>query len=76
MRKRKPLLLERLTIILFLILKKIDLIDYFHVKEFNNTNALINIKFYGKINKIREKLLQNNLNLYQADSQWNITIEK
>ena len=52
------------------------MIDYFHVKEFNNTNALINIKFYGKINKIREKLLQNNLNLYQADSQWNITIEK
>ena len=58
------------------ILKKIDLIDYFHVKEFNNTNAVINIKFYGKINKIREKLLQNNLNLYQADSQWNISIEK
>ena len=58
------------------ILKKIDLIDYFHVKEFNNTNAIINIKFYGKINKIREKLLQNNLNLYEADSQWNIAIEK
>ncbi len=58
------------------ILKKIDLIDYFHVKEFNNANAIINIKFYGKINKIREKLLQNNLNLYEADSQWNIAIEK
>jgi len=58
------------------ILKKIDLIDYFHVKEFNNTNAIINIKFYGKINKIKKKLSQNNLNLYQADNQWNITIEK
>ena len=38
------------------ILSEIDLIETFKVKEFNNRFAYVNIKYYGKINKIREKL--------------------
>ena len=40
------------------ILNEIDLIENFNVKEFNNKFAYINIKYYGKINKIKEKLIK------------------
>lgn len=38
------------------ILNRIDLIDNFNVKEFNNKSAYIKIKYYGKTNIIKEKL--------------------
>lgn len=53
------------------ILNNIDLIDYYYVKEFNNNTANINIKHYGKIAKIKEKLLKKDFILYQENSQWN-----
>ena len=45
------------------ILNEIDLVENFNVKEFNNEYAYINIKYYGKINKIKEKLIEKGIDL-------------
>ena len=52
------------------ILSEIDLIENFNVREFNNNFAYINIKYYGKINKIKEKLIEKGLDLNFIDNKW------
>ena len=52
------------------ILSEVDLIENFSVKEFNNKFAYINIKYYGKINKIKEKLIEKGLDLNFIDNKW------
>ena len=51
------------------ILNEIDLIENFNVKEFNNEFAYINIKYYGKINKIREKLIEKGIKINFKNNQ-------
>ena len=44
-------------------MNEIDLVENFNVKEFNNKYAYVNIKYYGKVNKIQEKLIEKGLNI-------------
>ena len=55
-------------------LKKIDLIDDFYVQELNKDYVLVKIKFFGKINKIKNKLNNQNINLKMTNGQWQINI--
>jgi len=57
------------------ILSEIDLIDNFNVREFNNKFAYINIKYYGKINKIKEKLIEKGLDINFIDNQWSARLK-
>ncbi len=52
------------------ILNEIDLIENYNVREFNNEFAYVNIKYYGKINKIKEKLTEKGLNIKFINNQW------
>ena len=51
------------------ILSKIDLIEKSSIDEFNSQYALIKIKYFGKINIIKEKLTQNGLILELKDNE-------
>ena len=55
------------------ILDKIELIDSYNFQELNKNYAKIKIKYYGKINKILNKLTKNGLKVISSDSQWNLT---
>jgi hypothetical protein len=55
-------------------IKKIDLIDNFYVQQLNKDYALVKIKYLGKINKIINKLKDQNMNLEMADGQWYLKI--
>ena len=55
-------------------IKKIDLIDNFYVQQLNKDYALVKIKYLGKINKIINKLKDQNMNLKMADGQWYLKI--
>tara|TARA_E500000178_G_scaffold121038_1_gene121053 strand:- start:402 stop:1448 length:1047 start_codon:yes stop_codon:yes gene_type:complete len=57
------------------ILSEIDLIDNFNVREFNNKFAYVNIKYYGKINKIKEKLIEKGLDINFIDNQWSARLK-
>ena len=57
------------------ILNEIDLIENFNVKEFNNRFAYINIKYYGKINKIKEKLIIKGIDINFKNNQWNARLK-
>ncbi len=52
------------------ILNDEDLIESFYVNEFNNRIANIKIKYYGKINKITEKLYKRGLNFETDGESW------
>ncbi len=56
------------------ILNQIDLIDSFYVNEFDKNNASVKIKYYGKINKIKEKLTNNGIKLVIKNNQWKASI--
>ena len=55
-------------------IKKIDLIDNFYVQQFNKNNALIKIKYLGKINKIITKLKEQNIILKMREGLWKVNI--
>ena len=55
-------------------LKKIDLIDNFYVQQLNKDYVLVKIKYLGKINKIINKLKQQNINLKMIAGQWQLNI--
>ena len=55
-------------------IKKIDLIDNFYVQQLDKDYALVKIKYLGKINKIINKLKDQNMNLKMADGQWYLKI--
>ena len=57
------------------ILSEIDLIDTFKVREFNNKFAYVNIKYYGKINKIKEKLNKKGLDIKFTNNQWSARLK-
>ena len=57
------------------ILNEIDLIDTFSVREFNNKFAYVNIKYYGKINKIKEKLNKKGLDIKFTNNQWSARLK-
>ena len=51
------------------ILNELDLIDSFEIIEFSKNYAFIKIKYYGKMNIIREKLIQKGLDLTLKDNE-------
>ena len=55
-------------------LKKIDLIDNFYVQQLNKDYVLVKIKYLGKINKIINKLKDQNINLKMIAGQWQLNI--
>tara|TARA_X000001036_G_C20562692_1_gene759139 strand:- start:485 stop:1141 length:657 start_codon:yes stop_codon:yes gene_type:complete len=55
-------------------LEKIDLIDSFYVQELNKGYVLVKIKYLGKINKIIEKLKDQNIEVKMKDGQWQLKI--
>ena len=57
------------------ILQEVDLVDSFSVREFNNKFAYVNIKYYGKINKIKEKLIQKGLDINFINNQWSARLK-
>ena len=44
-------------------MNELDLIDSFEIIEFSKKFAFIKIKYYGKMNIIKEKLIQKGLDL-------------
>jgi len=54
-------------------IKNISLIENIFVQEFNKDNVLIKIKYLGKLEKIKNRLKEENINLYQINDQWIIT---
>ena len=57
------------------ILNEIDLVENFNVREFNNKYAYVNIKYYGKINKIKEKLIEKGLKIKFKNNQWSARLK-
>tara|TARA_A100001015_G_scaffold13663_1_gene15955 strand:+ start:2830 stop:3873 length:1044 start_codon:yes stop_codon:yes gene_type:complete len=57
------------------ILQEIDLVESFSVREFNNKFAYVNIKYYGKINKIKEKLIKRGLDINFINNQWSARLK-
>ncbi len=57
------------------ILNEVDLIENFNVRDFNNKFAYINIKYYGKINKIKEKLIQKGIDINFTNNQWSARLK-
>ena len=55
-------------------LNKIDLIDNFYVQKLNKDYVLVKIKYLGKINKIINKLKDQNINLKMIAGQWQLSI--
>jgi len=55
-------------------LQKIDLIDNFYVQELNKDYVLVKIKYLGKINKIIDKLKDQNIDLKMIAGQWQLNI--
>ena len=55
-------------------LSKIDLIDNFYVQQLNKDYVLIKIKYLGKINKIINKLKDQNIKLKMISGQWQLKI--
>tara|TARA_Y100000996_G_scaffold399852_1_gene369270 strand:+ start:57 stop:1103 length:1047 start_codon:yes stop_codon:yes gene_type:complete len=57
------------------ILSQVDLIEKFNVRAFNNKIANVNIKYYGKINKIKEKLIEKGLDINFTNNKWSARIK-
>ena len=57
------------------ILSEVDLIENFNVREFNNKFAYVNIKYYGKINKIKEKFTEKGLDIKFVNNQWSARLK-
>ena len=55
-------------------LNKIDLIDNFYVQKLSKDYVLVKIKYLGKINKIINKLKDQNIDLKMIAGQWQLTI--
>ena len=55
-------------------LNKIDLIDNFYVQKLNKDYVLVKIKYLGKINKIINKLKDQNINLKMIEGEWQLSI--
>jgi len=58
-----------------LILDKIDVIENYSVLEMTNTHLKIRIKYRGKINQIRNKLIEQKINIKITDNVWKLNIK-
>jgi hypothetical protein len=56
------------------ILREVDLIENYYVNEFSQNSAFIKIKFYGKINKITDKLSQKGININVDNEKWEASL--
>ena len=56
------------------ILNEIDLVENFQVREINNKNANIKIKYYGKTNVISEKLLKKGIKIDLDNETWKVSL--
>ena len=54
--------------------KNIELIDNFYVQELNKDYVLLKIKYLGKINKLINKLKDQQINLIMTEGQWHLNI--
>ena len=56
------------------VFNSLDLIEEHSVLEMNNEYMKIRLKYKGKINKIRNKLLENKINIKIVDDTWKTTV--
>ena len=56
------------------ILKKIDVIESYSVLELNKSYVKINIKYFGKINKLKKKLKEKNIKVSISNNQWKLRL--
>jgi len=56
------------------VLKKIELIEKFIVMELNKNEVKIKIKYYGKLNNISQKLIDNGIKIFEKNNQWKFEI--
>ena len=57
------------------VLKKIKLIENFYVLELNKNYAKVRIKYFGKIEKIKNKFNEMGIELKNLDNQWKVVIK-
>ena len=55
-------------------LSKIDVIDQFNVIELNNEFAKIKIKYFGKIDKIKSKFIEQGIKVIIVNNQWKLKL--
>ena len=55
-------------------LNKIEIIEKFNVIELNKSYAKIKIKYYGKIDKIKDKFSEQGIEVIIADDQWKLKL--
>ena len=55
-------------------LKNIDLIENIFVQEFNKDYVFFKIKYYGKLEKIINQLIDENISLKLINDQWFIKV--
>ena len=55
------------------IFNSIDLIENYNVLEMTNEQTKIRLKYNGKLNKLREKLLEKKINIKIINNTWRIT---
>ena len=55
-------------------LNKIDLIENFYVVELGKDYARINIKYLGKLNKIKQKLLNEGVDIVSSSDEWKLKL--
>ena len=58
-----------------LILDNIDVIENYSVLEMTNTHLKIRLKYRGKINKIKNKLTEQKINIKITDNVWKLNIK-
>ena len=56
------------------IFDSIDLIENYSVLEMTNERTKVRLKYKGKINKLRDKILENKINIKIIDNIWRVTI--
>lgn len=56
------------------IFEKIDIVDNFYVREFNNEYAKVKIKFYGKLDNFYKKLEQMGAKIKIDNDSWSISL--
>ena len=55
-------------------LKNIEVIENFYVLELNKDYAKIKIKYFGKMDKIKNKFYENKIKLENLDNQWKVNL--
>ena len=56
-------------------IKKISIIKSYNIQELNKNNAIIKIKYLGKIKSLENFLIQNGFSIKIQDNEWNLIIK-